>query len=64
MEVGPIIDEKCIQNSSQKTSMKETILRELGVNRRMILKWVLKEYGVMIETGFDWDKIRSKVRPL
>jgi hypothetical protein len=32
---------------------------KVGVDGRTILKWILKEDGVKIWTGFSWFRIRS-----
>jgi hypothetical protein len=33
---------------------------DLGVDRRIISKWILKQYNVKVCNGFDW--LRSEVR--
>jgi len=42
--------EKLIQNIYQKTWSKESTLRDLVINGRIILKWILKNLGMSV----DW----------
>jgi hypothetical protein len=47
-------DEKRVQNFSPKTG-RETTLEDIGVDRRMILKWILNMFGGRV-IGYAWPK--------
>jgi hypothetical protein len=49
-------NEKCIQNIDWKTWVEGNQFRDLGVNRRILLKWFLKKVLYMW-TGFSWVRI-------
>jgi hypothetical protein len=41
---GCLIDEKCMENFDSKMSRQETMWKDLALGRRIILRWIFREY--------------------
>jgi hypothetical protein len=43
---------KCLQNISQEAQRERKVhLGDIGISRKIILKWILKKYSMMMWTG-------------
>jgi hypothetical protein len=48
---------ECIQNFGRKDVKGRKHLEFIGIDGKIILKWILSKYGGRVWTGFIWLKI-------